>query len=58
VVLFGPKHWRYPLMTLDWPEEAGRAVEGKERLDLEKVDDQLQLRAAERRAKQREQQEA
>ena len=55
MVLFGPKHWRYPLMTLDWPEEVGKAVEGKERLDLEKVDDQLQLRAAERRAKLREQ---
>ncbi len=58
VVLFGPKHWRYPLMTLDWPEEAGRAVEGKERLDLEKVEDQLEVRAAQRRAKMREQQEA
>ncbi len=58
VVLFGPKHWRYPLMTLEWPEQSGRAVEGKERLDLEKVDDQLQLRAEQRRAKQREQQEA
>jgi TRAP-type mannitol/chloroaromatic compound transport system permease small subunit len=58
MVLFGPKHWRYPLMTLDWPEESGKAVEGKERLDLEKVDDQLQLRAAERRAKLREQQSA
>ena len=58
MVLFGPKHWRYPLMTLDWPEEVGKAVEGKERLDLEKVDDQLQLRAAERRAKLREQQAA
>ena len=58
VVLFGPKHWRYPLMTLDWPEQAGRAVEGKERLDLDKVEDQLEVRAAQRQAKMREQQEA
>ncbi len=39
IVLFGPKHWRYPLMTLEWPEDIGMAVEGKERMDLEKVDD-------------------
>ncbi len=58
VVLFGPKHWRYPLMTLEWPEESGRAVEGKERLDLENAEDQLQVRAAERLAKERKQQEA
>jgi TRAP-type mannitol/chloroaromatic compound transport system permease small subunit len=55
MVLFGPEHWRYPLMTLEWPEETGRAVEGKERLDLEKVDDQLEVRAAMRQAKSRDQ---
>ena len=50
LALFGPKHWRYPLMTLEWPEDAGKVVEGKERLDLEKVDDLLEVRAAERKA--------
>ncbi len=35
VVLFGPKHWRHPLMTLEWPEQAGMVVEGKERLVLD-----------------------
>ncbi len=50
IVLFGPKHWRYPLMTLEWPEDVGKAVEGKERLDLETVDDQLEVRAAAQQA--------
>ncbi len=45
VALFGPRHWRFPLSTIEWPEEAGATVEGKERLDLEKVDDQLEVRA-------------
>ena len=58
IVLFGPKHWRYPLMTLEWPEQSGTTVEGKERLDLDKVEDQLEVRAAERRAKMREDQQA
>jgi TRAP-type mannitol/chloroaromatic compound transport system permease small subunit len=58
IVLFGPKHWRYPLMTLEWPEETGSTVEGKERLDLEKVEDQVELRAAKRRAQLQAQQEA
>ena len=58
IVLFGPKHWRYPLMTLEWPEETGGTVEGKERLDLEKVEDQVELRAAKRRAQLQAQQEA
>ena len=43
--LFKPQHWRFPLSTQEWPEEAGDMIEGKERLDLEKVDDQLELRA-------------
>ena len=45
MVLFGPKHTRYPLMTLEWPEEAGSIVEGKERMDLSKMEDQLELQA-------------
>lgn len=43
--LFGPQNWRYPLSTLEWPEEAGATIEGKQRLDLEEVPDQLQVRA-------------
>ncbi len=50
IVLFGPKHWRYPLMTLEWPEESGSTVEGKERLDLEKAQDLLEVRKAQRAA--------
>lgn len=50
LVLFGPQHWRYPLMTIEWPEEEGSTIEGKERLDLEKVEDQVELRARQRRA--------
>jgi TRAP-type mannitol/chloroaromatic compound transport system permease small subunit len=46
VVLFGPKHWRYPLMTIEWPEDTGKVVEGKERLDLDRVDDLLEVRAS------------
>lgn len=52
IVLFGPQNVRFPMMTLEWPEESGTMVEGKERLDLEKVDDQLELRAAEQKRKQ------
>lgn len=47
VVLWGPQDTRYPLMTLEWPEEAGSKIEGKERLDLEKAEDELRRRAAE-----------
>lgn len=43
--LFKPQHWRFPLSTQEWPEEAGDMIEGKERLDLDKVDDQLEVRA-------------
>lgn len=46
VALFGPQHWRYPLMTIEWPEDVGMAVEGKERLDLDAADDQLEVRAS------------
>jgi TRAP-type mannitol/chloroaromatic compound transport system permease small subunit len=44
-VLFGPKDIRYPLMTLEWPEEEGSMIEGKERLDLTKAVDTLEKRA-------------
>jgi hypothetical protein len=37
-VLWGPQHIRFPLMTLEWPEEAGTKIEGKERLDLEELE--------------------
>lgn len=47
VVLWGPQDKRYPLMTLEWPEEAGSKIEGKERLDLAKAQDELRTRAAE-----------
>ena len=41
VVLWGPQDKRYPLMTLEWPEEEGSKIEGKERLDLSKAEDVL-----------------
>jgi TRAP-type mannitol/chloroaromatic compound transport system permease small subunit len=43
--LFGPKNTRYKLMTLEWPEEEGGFVEGKERMDLGKMEDQLEMQA-------------
>ena len=46
MALFGPKHWRFDLMTIEWPEETGASVEGKERMDLSKMEDQLELQAA------------
>ena len=45
--LTGPKNLRYPLMTLEWPEEEGSKIEGKERLDLSKATDELRRRATE-----------
>ena len=45
-VLFGPRDLRYPLMTIEWPEEQGSKIEGKERLDLSKAEDVLRVRAA------------
>jgi hypothetical protein len=45
MVLFGPKNTRYALMTLEWPEDEGGIVEGKERMNLEKMEDQLELQA-------------
>lgn len=34
LVLFGPKELRFPLMTLEWPEEESR-IEGKQRIVLD-----------------------
>ena len=45
IALFGPKHWRFDLMTIEWPEETGTSVEGKERMDLSRMEDQLELQA-------------
>jgi hypothetical protein len=36
--LWGPQNVRFPLMTLEWPEEAGSTIEGKERIDLEELE--------------------
>lgn len=55
MILFGPQNLRYPLMTVEWPEDTGTMVEGKERLDLEKAEDLIEMKArerAEREAKQ------
>jgi len=35
VILFADSRLRFPLMTLEWPEEAGTKIEGKERIKLE-----------------------
>lgn len=54
IVLFGPQDIRFPLSTIEWPEETGKFIEGKKRLDLEEVEDPLEARIrleAEKRAK-------
>jgi TRAP-type mannitol/chloroaromatic compound transport system permease small subunit len=51
VALFGPQHWRYPLMTIEWPEDTGKATEGKERMDMDEVEDYLQVRAEAQQAR-------
>lgn len=51
VALFGPRNWRFPLSTLEWPEETGATIEGKTRIDLEETPDQLELRAKMREEK-------
>ena len=51
VVLFGKVERRFPLMTLDWPEEAGTKIEGKERVKLEESIDTLAAPTEEERAK-------
>jgi TRAP-type mannitol/chloroaromatic compound transport system permease small subunit len=38
-LLWGPQGVRFKLMTLEWPEEAGTKVEGKERIKLEDTPD-------------------
>lgn len=48
IALFGPRHHRFPLMTIEWPEEAGSKIEGKERLDLERAQDIIEVRARQR----------
>ena len=48
MILFGPQNLRYPLMTVEWPEDTGTMVEGKERLDLEKAEDLIEMKARER----------
>ena len=45
MVLFGPKNTRYNLMTLEWPEQEGDIVEGKERMELSRMEDQLEMQA-------------
>jgi len=37
IVLFGPQELRFPLMTIEWPEEEMR-IEGKERVVLDQAD--------------------
>jgi TRAP-type mannitol/chloroaromatic compound transport system permease small subunit len=39
IVLWGPKDIRFPLMTLEWPEEEGSKIEGKERIKLEELEE-------------------
>jgi len=39
LVLFGDPNRRFPLMTLEWPEERGSKIEGKERVSLDKAVD-------------------
>ena len=38
-MLWGPQNIRFPLMTLEWPEEAGSTIEGKERIKLEELEE-------------------
>jgi TRAP-type mannitol/chloroaromatic compound transport system permease small subunit len=38
IVLWGPQNLRFPLMTLEWPEEEGEKIEGKERIKLEDLE--------------------
>ncbi|NIM27153.1 MAG: TRAP transporter small permease subunit [Gammaproteobacteria bacterium] len=49
IVLWGPQNIRFPLMTLEWPEEAGTRLEGKTRLELDEMEDELERRERERR---------
>lgn len=47
VAMFGPKHHRFPLMTVEWLEQTGGMIEGKERLDFSKTEDLLVKRTRE-----------
>jgi TRAP-type mannitol/chloroaromatic compound transport system permease small subunit len=38
IVLWGPQNVRFPLMTLEWPEE-GAKIEGKERIELAELEE-------------------
>jgi TRAP-type mannitol/chloroaromatic compound transport system permease small subunit len=38
MALWGPQNVRFPLMTLEWPEEAGEKIEGKERIKLDDLE--------------------
>jgi TRAP-type mannitol/chloroaromatic compound transport system permease small subunit len=38
IVLWGPQNVRFPLMTLEWPEE-GAKIEGKDRIKLEELEE-------------------
>jgi TRAP-type mannitol/chloroaromatic compound transport system permease small subunit len=49
--MFGPKNTRFPMMTVEWPEQEGGMVEGKERLDFSKTEDVLAKRAAKVKAR-------
>ena len=49
IVLWGPQDIRFPLMTIEWPEEAGSKIEGKTRLELGAVEDEFERRDRERR---------
>src|SRR3990167_2744930 len=40
-VIWGPQGVRFKLMTLEWPEEAGTRIEGKERIKLEEIPDPI-----------------
>lgn len=48
IVLWGPQNIRFPLMTLEWPEEEGTRLEGKTRLELDEMEDELMRRERER----------
>ena len=37
LLIWGKQTKRFPLMTLEWPEEAGSKFEGKERIKLEEA---------------------
>lgn len=51
VILWADRGLRFPLMTLEWPEEAGTKIEGKERIKLEGSMDTLAAPDEDARAK-------